>query len=279
MKRTLRVFGAIVILSAVLVLMAGCGSKEQSPVAAIGARSHDAHDHEHAKGVKALGDYHARIVVEQGGTLKLFMLGKDESKVASIEVQEIKGTLRAADAAEAVPITLQADPQLGDPAGKTSQFVGTVPESLRGQALIADFRILIAGEAYRPTFDSVPGASHAEGHGMPKGVSRGGAEISQEERDLYLTPGGIYTATDIAANGNTVPSVRFQGLRWPHEDNLKPGDKLCPVTDNKADLRCEWVVNGKKYLFCCPPCLDKFITWAKEQPHKVKDPSAYVYKE
>jgi len=279
MKRTLLVLGAIVILSTGLVLVAGCGSKEQSPVAAIGSKSHDAHEHEHAKGIKALGDHHARIVVEQGGTLKLFMLGKDESKVASIEVQEIKGTLRAADAAEAVPITLTADPQPGDPSGKTSQFVGTIPEALRGQALIADFRILIAGEAYRPTFDSVPSAGHADGHGMPSGVTRGGAEISKEERELYLTPGGIYTPADITANGNTVPSVRFKGIRWPHDENLKPGDMLCPVTDQKADQRCEWVVNGKKYVFCCPPCLDKFVTWAKEQPHKVKDPGAYVYKE
>ena len=30
-------------------------------------------------------------------------------------------------------------------------------------------------------------------------------------------------------------------------------------------------VNGKRYEFCCTPCLDKFVKWAKEKPDKIKD--------
>jgi hypothetical protein len=98
------------------------------------------------------------------------------------------------------------------------------------------------------------------------------------ERELHLTPGGIYTAADIKANGNTVPSVKYKDISWPHDDDLKPGDKVCPVTTNKADERCVWTVNGKPYKFCCTPCLDKFVKWAKKEPEKIKDPEAYVHK-
>jgi hypothetical protein len=65
-------------------------------------------------------------------------------------------------------------------------------------------------------------------------------------------------------------------MSWAHEDDLKAGDKVCPVTANKADPQCEWYVNGQKYEFCCPPCLEKFVGWAKTQPDKVKPPEAYV---
>lgn len=97
------------------------------------------------------------------------------------------------------------------------------------------------------------------------------------EKDVFLKPGGIYTEADIQANGNVLPSAKYEGINWPHDD-LEPGDKTCPVTSNKADDRCEWIVNGKKYVFCCTPCLTKFVTWAKEQPEKIKDPSEYVNK-
>jgi hypothetical protein len=278
MNRTLVSSFYVLGFSAGLVLLAGCGAKEKPPVAAVNGKSHESVEHEHAKGIKALGDHHARIAVEQGGVLKLFILGKDEAKVASIEKQEIKGTLRAADAAEALPVTLKADPQPGDPPGKTSQFVGTVPEALRGKPLIADLRVLIGGEPYRPTFDSVPGAGHGTGHGMPRATLD-----DKKERELFLTPGGLYSAADIAANGNVSPAQKFRGMEFhpfqEQEPELKKGDKLCPVTNNRADSRCSWIVNGKKYEFCCPPCLNKFVGWAKNQPEKIKDPEAYTYKE
>jgi YHS domain-containing protein len=45
---------------------------------------------------------------------------------------------------------------------------------------------------------------------------------------------------------------------------------------NKSEAECSWIVSGKKYEFCCPPCLDKFMMWAKTKPEKVKDPGEYV---
>jgi hypothetical protein len=150
-----------------------------------------------------------------------------------------------------------------------------VPEELRGKALVADLRILIGGEAYRVKFKSVVSSAHAGGHGMPLAIS------SDKEKELFLTPGGLYTAEDIKANGGVVPSQKFTGIQFHEfdEPELKSGDKVCPVTNNRADPKCAWFVNGKQYEFCCPPCLNKFVGWAKKQPEKIKDPSAYVYKE
>ena len=108
---------------------------------------------------------------------------------------------------------------------------------------------------------------------MPKGVSG-----TPFERELFLKPGGVYSEADIKANGNTVPSEKFASIRWSHEDDLKKGDKVCPVTANKSDERCYWIVNAKKYEFCCTPCLDKFVKLAKEQPEKIKDPDQYIQK-
>jgi len=93
---------------------------------------------------------------------------------------------------------------------------------------------------------------------------------------LFLTPGGIYTTADIEANGKTTPSVKYKDISWPHADDLRKGDTVCPVTTNKADPRCNWIVNGKKYEFCCTPCLDKFVKWAKQDPKKIKKPEEYV---
>jgi len=98
------------------------------------------------------------------------------------------------------------------------------------------------------------------------------------ERDLFLTPGGLYTRDDIHANGNVVPSAKLKGISWPHDDALKAGDKVCPVTANKADSRCSWIVNSKTYEFCCTPCLDKFVKLAKEHPEKIKEPGEYIQK-
>ena len=95
---------------------------------------------------------------------------------------------------------------------------------------------------------------------------------------LFLTPSRIYTAADIKANGNQAPAEKFKGKVWAHEEDLKPGDKICPVTKNKADPECAWIVKGQRYEFCCPPCLDKFIGWAHNQPDKVKDAHEYVFR-
>ena len=99
-----------------------------------------------------------------------------------------------------------------------------------------------------------------------------------EEQKLYLTPGGKYTEADIQANGNRVASVQFKGLKARHDVKPQPGDKLCPISQTKANPQFSWVVGGQTYEFCCPPCVDEFITLAKEKPEEIMSPEFYQQK-
>jgi uncharacterized protein len=94
--------------------------------------------------------------------------------------------------------------------------------------------------------------------------------------ELYLTPKGLYTAQDIAANGSVTAAEKYQGFHSAHDFKPKLGDRICPVTLTKANPRCTWIVGGKTYLFCCPPCIDEFMKLARESPQKVKRPEEYV---
>ncbi len=268
--------------AAPLLLYLGCSKQateapkaDNAPPAAKAAAGGE---HTHAAGahgghIFSIGadNYHAEVRFEQDGVVRLFMLGREETKVQEVEQQTLTAYALAEGETQSASFEIRPDPQPEDAPGKTSQFVGRLPKELWGRPVSFTVQMKIAGERFRPTFASPRTSDHA---GMPKGVARG----SEKERELYLTPGGIYTEQDIEANGRTVPSVKFAGISWPHDDDLKPGDKLCPVTDNKADRRCAWVVNGKTYEFCCAPCLDKFVGWAKNQPQRIKEPEDYVYR-
>jgi YHS domain-containing protein len=61
-----------------------------------------------------------------------------------------------------------------------------------------------------------------------------------------------------------------------HDMAPMPGDFICPVTLTKANPKVEWQIDGKKYLFCCPPCVDEFVRMAKEEPDSLKAPGDYV---
>lgn len=212
--------------------------------------------------------YHAEAVFEKGGMLRLYTLGKDESRVIDVEKQTLKGFVKAEGDAEAHPFTLEAEPQDGDAEGRTSQFLGTLPKGLWGMNLdVTVPNIVISGERFRLGFKSSP-EQHDEG--MPNKVA------DEEERKLYLTPGGKYTEADIQANGNVTASMKFKGLKSSHDMFPKPGDKICPVTKTKANPQFTWVVDGKAYEFCCPPCVDEFVKMAKSTPEEILKPSDYV---
>lgn len=213
--------------------------------------------------------YHAEAVFEKGGVLRLFMLGKDESKVLEVEAQPLTAYAKPEGGTEATSFVLQPTPQQGDKEGMTSLFLGQLPKELAGQRLEVTIpSIRIGGERFRVGFVSAPHKDE-----MP--VSDLSAE---QEKKLYLTPGGIYTQDDIKANGNQTASQKFKDFRPKHDLKPKVGDKICPVTLTKANPECAWVVGGKKYEFCCPPCVEEFVQWAKEKPSEIKDPGEYVKK-
>jgi hypothetical protein len=97
-----------------------------------------------------------------------------------------------------------------------------------------------------------------------------------EQRELYLTPAGKYTLADIEANGRILPAQRYRGFRARHDINPELGDRLCPVTRTKANSACTWIIDGREYEFCCPPCIDEFVRLAKERPESIQRPEAYV---
>lgn len=107
---------------------------------------------------------------------------------------------------------------------------------------------------------------------MPAGVD------ADEERALYLTPGGIYTEADIRANGSMTASDKYRGKMAKHDMKPKTGDKICPITMTKANPKFTWIIGGKTYEFCCPPCIDEYVLLAKTSPKEVLDPSEYVKK-
>lgn len=235
-------------------------------------------EHAHKAGahggiITSLGrdSYHVEAVFEKGGVLRLYMLGNDETKVQEVKLQKLVAYVKASDGNEAVAVEIKAQPTKEDTEGTTSTFVGQLPKELAGRNVdVTVPSIRIGAERFRLGFTSAP-QSHEEA-AMPGKVS------DEAERQLYLKPGGLYTEADIKANGNMTASEKFKGFRAKHDLHPKPGDKICPVTLTLANPACTWIIGGKTYEFCCPPCVDNFLELAKnpETAKDVKDPAEYV---
>lgn len=277
-----------VLLAASAVLYVGCSGPEpgastesehassSATASAAAAPTAKAEEHGHKPGghggiIVEIGrdSYHAEAVFEKGATLRLYTLGKDEAKIQEVDSQVLTAYVKSEGGSESVSFQLQPVPQAGDADGKTSQFLGRLPKELAGQRLEVTIpSIRIAGERFRLGFASANEA-HADAD-MPSGIS------AEEEKDLYLTPGGKYTEADIKANGNTTAAQKFKGIKSKHNAKPKPGDKICPISMTLANPKFTWVIGGKAYEFCCPPCVDEFVKTAKEHPEEVKDPKDYV---
>jgi hypothetical protein len=258
------------------VLAAGCNSHPASNTKAGTAAA--AGDHEHGVGphggtILELGGgkYHGEFTVDhKKQEAAVYILRGDAKTLLPIKADKVLLSIKD----PSFQVELKARPEKGDAAGQSSCFAGTHEKFGKEQEFAGTVSCEIDGKPFTGDF-----AEKDEGHPHPGKQSRADEpkdRPAEREAALFLTPGGIYTVADIAKNGKVVPSVKFQGMAWAHEDDLKPGDKVCPVTANKADPQCEWFVNGQKYEFCCPPCLEKFIGWAKTQPEKVKPAEQYV---
>ncbi|MBX9582975.1 MAG: hypothetical protein K2X87_21935 [Gemmataceae bacterium] len=291
MLRKWVLFGGLIAAVAV-VAVAGCNNAQSpsgagaappapghsaggSPSSAAGPAAEE-HGHKpgaHGGIIVSLGrdSYHAEAVFEKGGVVRLHMLGKDEARVQEVDAQDLTAYVTPSGGTEAETVKFAPAPQDGDAKGKTSQFTATLPKDLQGKVVTVTLNnIRIGDERFRIGF-----SNEAVAHG-PDGMPA--KKSSAEEVKLYLTPGGKYTAADIKANGNVTASQKFQGLKAEHDLKPKAGEKICPVTLTKASPKFSWVVGGKTYEFCCPPCVDEFVALAKEKPDEIKDPSEYVKK-
>jgi hypothetical protein len=238
--------------------------------------SNEEHGHKagaHGGIIVSLGrdSFHVEAIVEKSGTLRIYVLGKEETRVQEIDVQQLVAYVTPEGAADSISLELKPQPQPGDSSGKTSLFVAELPAENRGKALnVTVPSINISGERFRLNFTTNKEQNH---EAMPDKVS------DDAEKKLYFTAGGIYTTEDIKANGNVTASQKFKGFVASHDLHPKVGEKICPVTLTKANPRCTWIIGGKKYEFCCPPCVDEFVTQAKENPKEIKQPEDYVQKD
>ncbi len=128
---------------------------------------------------------------------------------------------------------------------------------------------------------SLLSGAHAQGTASnPAGKKQ--AAKTPKARDaqsvLFLTPGGLYTDADIKANGRKTVAQKYPDFMAQHDAKPKPGDRVCPITDTKANPKLTWVVGGKTYPFCCPPCVVEFVKKAKTDPKSIKNPDAYIKK-
>ena len=212
--------------------------------------------------------YHAEAVIEKGGVFRLLMLGKDETRIQEVDIQPVKAYVKVVGDPDATPIEMAATPQDGDSADMTSQFIGQLPEALQSRQLDVTIpNLRIAGERFRIGFTTVM-ETHADE--MPAALP------DDEERQIYLTAGGKYIEADIKANGNVTAPRKFKGVASKHDMFPKTGDRICPITLTKANPDFAWIIDGKSYQFCCPPCIDEFVKLAKEQPNEIKDPDSYI---
>lgn len=247
-----------------------------SPTLTTGTMTDENEEHGHKPGahggiIVSLGrdSYHVEAIVTKDGQLRLHTLGNDETRVIDVEIQDLLAYVKTPDGADSTSVEVKPLPQPGDAEGKASLFVAQLPEALVGQTIDVTIpNITIGGERFRLGFTTKTEADGAEA--MPAKVA------NEAEKQLYLTPGGIYTQADIEANGNVTASQKFSRFQATHDLNPKVGDKICPVTLTKANPKCSWIVGGKTYEFCCPPCVDEFVGWAKSKPEEVKPPDQYV---
>lgn len=214
--------------------------------------------------------YHAEAVIEKDGVFRLLMLGADETRIQEVDVQAVKAYIKAAGDTDATPIDMQATPQDGDAPDKTSQFVGQLPAAVIGKAIDVTIpNLRIGTERFRVGFTT---AVEQHDTGMPAAVT------GNEEQQLYFTAAGKYSEADIQANGPLSAGAKFRGFMSKHDMSPKPGEFICPVTFTKANPKIQWQVNGKKYLFCCPPCVDEFVRMAKEEPESLQEPEEFIQK-
>jgi len=285
MSRTHNIFALILSVSAIgTAFTVGCN--QPSSTATLPANSanskHTEEDHAHIPGahggiVIPIGteSYHAEAVIEKDGQFRLLTLGADETRIQEVDVQSIKAFIKAAGDSDASQIEMKAVPQEGDSEGKTSQFVGQLPESAIGKAIDVTIpNLRIGTERFRIGFTT---AVQQHDSGMPAAATgMPAAATGAVEQELYFTSGGKYTQADIDANGKMSAGTKFRGFMSKHDMSPKLGDLICPITFTKANPKIEWQVDGKKYLFCCAPCVDEFVRMAKEEPNSLKAPEEYV---
>ncbi len=266
----------IVYLGAAVVSLLGIGTYigtlKPAPVAAtptpvVSAASGGTHADAtpHSPNVQSFGSYHVEAQVTKSGTVELFFYTGKAGQLMPIakitgDVMEGKVIVPGEDS---LPVSLSTKPYPSDGEGNASRFAGTF-DALRlspGQQIALSLSLPFDGQTYRIQW--TPGRLMMIDSGAAHSTAPDAAMLAPvadaEGQKLFGTPGGLYTQADIIANSNTTTAAKFAGVMAKH--NMKPGKgaKICPITNTAADARFVWIVGGKKYEFCCPPCVEEFM--------------------
>jgi YHS domain-containing protein len=261
------------IVSMALVVVAGCNrdqagvSNKTDAPAAQGAASKD-HGHEVGPHGGPLvewgeGEFHAEFTVDHNTReATIYILGADAKQPKPITTDKVLLSIKQ----PLMQLELKPLPHAGESDGLSSRYVARHDVFATERSFAGSISAVVNGKPYIGDFQE---KEHEGGHGT-------GASVDAKEAALFLTPGGVYTDADIKANGGVVPSIKYKNFKSAHDFKPKRGDKICPITLTKANDKLTWVVNGKTYEFCCPPCLEEFVQMAKERPTELKDPAQYV---
>lgn len=213
--------------------------------------------------------FHAEAVFEPGGWVRLYTFGQELTEARPVAARTVCAAVRRHGGEDEYAVMLRPEPQESDPAGTASRFLGRLPPSMRrGHLKLVVWSLPVEGERFRFEIDSA----------YPELDAATVAREEAVEAALYSTPGGKYLEKDVRANGPTPASRKYRSERPAHDDRPAPGDRVCPVTRSRADVRFVWVIGGKEYRFCCPPCIDEFVATAKERPDEVQEPEFYRHR-
>jgi hypothetical protein len=156
-------FGGLLTTAATLAVV-GCSKAQPTPEQAADHKDGDHKDGDHAHKPGAHGgtivslgkdSYHAEVVFEKDEVIRLYMLGKDESKTQEVEVQELVGHATPTGATDAVQVKFVAESPKGTAAGKTTQFVGKLPHELHGKKFkVVINNIQVGTERFRVEFSN-----------------------------------------------------------------------------------------------------------------------------
>ncbi len=279
---------------------AGCNRYRQpnqgeALASAVTAQSDDEHLHRGAAAVGIIAtlgndEYHAEAMILQNNQLAIYLLAADETRIQEVDEQVLTGYLKTClshatqdhepSCGETAVILLRPDPLPGDSPGMTSRFVGELAARLNEQTQVAQQAMYltlpglrIQGERYVARFHFPATMPTDTPMAMPVAVG------DDQARELYLTAGGLYSESDIAANGAVTAGEKYRDFRAQHDANPPPGAKICPITQTKANAQCSWIIGGESYEFCCPPCIDEFLEIAKSNPEEIQPADSYRKRE
>ena len=202
-----------------------------------GAKKDDDHDHgdgPHGGTIIEFGKIHAEFTVNhKTQEATVYILDGDAKKAEPILTDKLLLSIKNPQ----FQVDLKAVPTDGEPKGKSSRFVGKHEKLGVEQEFEGTVSGEIDGKPYLGDFKEKPDHDKKQSRGSddhPKEERVVKADAA-EDRQLYLTPGGIYTDDDIHASRDMVPSVKYKSFKAAHDIKPKSSDRLCPITLTKAN--------------------------------------------